>query len=538
MSEVLISGEEPKSFKTPLSGYLAGRSVALAMLLPLAAVYMLRIGSADHPSFTWFFAFTAAAFAVTFATALLGRHHPDDHSLLAMQPAWDLIYCTQLVYLSGGAYSPFIFLFLLVIIGAATLFALRGAVIFATVAAATYGLLCAFQLKHLIRPLNPFLVNEGADYSIITRISFHIAAFYAVALLSGYLAEELRKAGERLIKAQDEILDLTHLQAAILQSMGSGLLALDEKGQVMFHNQSAENLLRRAGFTSLRYAELFDLSAGDRHEVKIPGATPMVLGYSVFPLSSRDGRLIGKILTFIDLTQIRKLEEELKHSDRMAAIGRLAAGLAHEIRNPLASLSGSVQMLKSDSEGKGGEQEQLFSIVLRETDRLNHLVTDFLGYARPGEFRFAAFGFKEMLEEVGLFFTHGEGRQGFRLLVDVPEDLMVTADKEQMGSLFLNLLRNSTEAAPQGVVVSVTARQEGGFLEFTVADDGPGMPPAIADRAFEPFVSSKSGGTGLGLATIHRIVKGHGGVVSFHNGSEGGLVFRIRLPIAPSDGRG
>lgn len=517
----------------PLSAYLTGRSAVLAVLMPVASIEMWRWQGARHPSFRWFFAVTAASYAFSLITALFARSRKTGRRTGAAQTLWDIAYCTAVLYLSGGFFSPFVFLYLLAIIGAAYLFSRSGALAAAVVSGVFYLTLAVAQFEGAIRPLNPFLVSMDTGPGLAVRIGFHVLAFFAVAALAGYLTEELRRAGEKLVQARDEILDLEHLQAAILQSMGSGLMAIDEADRVMFCNQSAENLLRKAGMTPESHKTLFRLTDSDRTEVRLPAADgEMVIGYSVFPLADRTGRRRGRILTFQDLTTIRKLEKGLIAADRMAAVGRLAAGLAHEVRNPLASLSGSVQLLQRLSSGdSGGEQDQLFNIVVRETDRLNHLVSDFLGYARPAEVRATRFLLAELLREVDVFFRQGEGREGFDLAADVPADVAMVGDREQIEALLLNLFRNSIEAGGGKARVTVRAGIEGGELVLDVADDGPGIPADIAERAFEPFVSSKAGGTGLGLATVHRIVENHGGKVGFENRKEGGVAFHMRFPV-------
>lgn len=533
MEEAQALTAEASREKSQLGGYLIGRAVTLAVIIPLVAVAMFRQGGTDDSSVSLFFLFSGLSFGVSLATALFARKYGSRGFITAVQPVWDIAYCTGVVYVSGGVFSPFVFLYLLAIIGGATLFSRKGSLAVASQAAIFNAVLSLLQLKHVIEPLNPFLLPMDATGGIVTRLTFHTVAFYAIALLSGYLAEELRRTTIHLEKARGRILDLTHLQAAILQSMGTGLMAVDEEGRVMFLNHAAEVLLARAGYTPEEHGKIFDLAPGDRHEVQAGPEGRIVLGYSVVPLSDREGGRIGVILTFQDLTSVRKLEEGLIRADKMAAIGRLAAGLAHEIRNPLASLSGSVQILEASVAKEEGEERALFEIVLRETDRLSHLVTDFLGYARPGELRLATFQLKELVDQVGFFLRHGEGREGFALAVEVSETLTITADREQVESLLLNLFRNSIEASPSGVRVSVEAHLAGNMVEMTVADDGPGMSEAMAARAFEPFVSDKPGGTGLGLATVHRIAQSHGGTATFENREGSGVSFRIRLPVSP-----
>jgi two-component system sensor histidine kinase PilS (NtrC family) len=441
-------------------------------------------------------------------------------------------YATTLVYLSGGVFSPFASLYPLAIIGGAILLFRKGAVAIATASTLAYGLLVDLQFYGLIEPLNPFPLPLVAGGKVVPQLLFNVVAFYAVGLLSGYLAEELRRAGERLEVVEAEVRDLEHLQDSILHNLGSGLVAVDRQGCQAFHNSAAEALLARAGIElnpGTDLTDVFDLEDGERREVAFFDGR-LTLGYTVSPLYDRGGQNIGSILIFRDLIDVKRLEEELRRSDRLAAVGRLAAGLAHEVRNPLASLSGSVEVLMQ-SVGSGDDSAALFEIVLRETERLNRLVTNFLHYARPSEAQRSAISLRDLVTETGFFFSQGKGRKGFTMENRVPSELRLSADRAQMEQLLLNLLRNSSEAAPDRVKVTVEAAKEGGTVIFSVRDDGPGMPVEVAEQAFEPFFTrNKAGGTGLGLATVHRIAENHGGSVTLEMAKGRGATFRFHLP--------
>ncbi|GAB4257029.1 MAG: ATP-binding protein [Deferrisomatales bacterium] len=515
-----------------LQRYLAGRTAVLLSLLVLAGVFQARQGGFPVP-FTFFFAVTAASFAVTGASAAALRWRPALYgsALPMVQPAWDVGYSTALVFLSGGAFSPFATLYPLVIIGAAILLFRRGALAVACASTGAYGALVTLQYAGAVHPLNPFPLPELEGGKLLVQLLFNAVAFFTIALLSGYLAEELRRTGERLEEVRAEVLDLEQLKESILQSLGSGLVALDEGGRELFHNRAAEELLERARVGLEPGGDLsavFDLAGGERSEIEFLGGQ-VILGYTVSPLLDGDRRRRGSILIFQDLSRVKRLEEELRRADRLAAVGRLAAGLAHEIRNPLASLSGSVEVLRQGL-APGPEEAPLFEIVLRETDRLNRLVTNFLHYARPGRAQRQPVDLRELVAETGFFLSQGEGREGFTLRNRVPEGLELPADRSQLEQLLLNLFRNSIEAAPGGVTVTVGARREDGAIYFSVGDDGPGMAAEIADRAFEPFFTCKEGGTGLGRATVHRIAENHGAEVGLETGPGRGATFRFRFP--------
>ncbi|NTU59793.1 MAG: PAS domain-containing sensor histidine kinase, partial [Deltaproteobacteria bacterium] len=488
-----------------VKGYLAGRSLVLVLLLVLAAVLEVRHGGYAAP-FRWFFAVTALSFAFTILSAVALRGGRPRAWASRLQPAWDVAYASVLVFLTGGTVSPLASLYSLAIIGGAILLFRRGALVTATASSLAFGVLANLEFYGLVTPLNPYPIRFAEAESIALQLVFNLVAFYSIALLSGYLAEELRKTGERLEQAEAEVLDLEHLKESILESLGSGVVALDPSGREVFHNRAAEELLGRAHARlghGTDVGKLFDLSPQRRSEAAFDQGR-VALGYTVSPLVNRSGTPRGSILIFQDLSEVKRLEEDLRRADRLAAVGRLAAGLAHEVRNPLASLSGSVEMLRANL-SPGPDDGQLFAIVLRETERLNRLVTNFLHYARPETSGYGDVDLSALVDDTVFFFLQGEGREGFSLENRVPPNTIVRGDRGQLEQLLLNLLRNSREAAPEGVHVTVDAAAEADGVRFTVCDDGPGVPPEVAERVFEPFFSGREGGTGLGLATVHRI---------------------------------
>ncbi len=521
-----------------LRGYLLGRAVVLTALLALVVGFGQGGGATSPMPTDWFFAVAAASLAFSLVAALGAGHAPVALGA-RVQVGWDLACATALVYLSGGAFSPFATLYPLGIIGGAILLGRREALLAATAASLAYGALVNLQLYGVLRPPGALVGAHEAAAKFLPHLSFHVGAFFALAVLAGSLAEELRRTGARLEEAEAEVLDLEHLQASVLASLGSGLVAVDRRGREVFHNRAAEELLGRAGVPLAAGTDLsgaFDLAAGERREVAV-GAGPLTLGYSVSPLWDRGGRRRGSILIFQDLSEVKQLEANLRRADRLAAVGRLAAGLAHEIRNPLASLSGSVEVLRQGPEA-GEEARILFGIVLRETERLNRLVTNFLHYARPDRAESAPFGLAELVDETAFFFQQGEGRSGFRVVNRVPPDLVLTADRSQVEQLLLNLFRNSIEASPEGVTATVEGETAPGAVRVTVRDDGPGMLPEVAAHAFEPFFSRRPGGTGLGLATVDRIVENHGATVVLEAAPGAGVALHFRFPAPVGEPQG
>jgi two-component system sensor histidine kinase PilS (NtrC family) len=274
------------------------------------------------------------------------------------------------------------------------------------------------------------------------------------------------------------------------------------------------------------------------------------LGIAGSVLRAAEGGRGGHVVIFQDVSQVVKMEGDLRRHERLAAVGQLAADLAHEIRNPLAAISGSIQILESSLPGEeADETRRLIGIAVREADRLNALITDFLHFARPAPANPEPVSVATVAEEVLRMFD-AVCPASVRVSLDVPPALHVRADEGQLRQLLWNLYLNAAQAMPDGGALDVSAAvlpaqaplaagrnavEEGtDWVEIEVADTGSGIPEEVIDRIFDPFFTTKKEGSGLGLATVHRIVEGHGGHLSVESAVGRGTRFRIRLPLAES----
>jgi two-component system sensor histidine kinase PilS (NtrC family) len=261
------------------------------------------------------------------------------------------------------------------------------------------------------------------------------------------------------------------------------------------------------------------------------------LGYNISPLSAESGETTGLVITFQDLTDIRSMEETSRRQERLSAVGRVAAGIAHEIRNPLAAMRGSIQVLRSEMSADPAQAE-LMDIVLSESDRLNRIITDFLTYARPRKFLLAETDLREPLRETFALLRHSpEVSDGHTLEEDLPaEPVLAQADAEGIRQVFWNLSRNALKAMPEGG--TLRAEMHGGAGErnvrITFKDTGRGMSPAQVERLFEPFSSSTTGGTGLGLSIVYQIIRDHGGTINVRSREGHGTTITIELPAKQS----
>jgi two-component system sensor histidine kinase PilS (NtrC family) len=365
------------------------------------------------------------------------------------------------------------------------------------------------------------------------------------AALASYLAEQLRSTRERLTLKEHDYLALEQLHESIVHSVSSGIVTVDRLGRVSYLNRSAEQILH------ISLAE----SEGEPVERWLPQVVSRLQGPSEFfeadhltregerrrlgfvssPLTDRDGKRQGHVVAVEDLTGIRAMEEDLKRSEKLAAVGRLAAGLAHELRNPLASIGGSIQLLQ-ENKVFSDEERQLMSIVLREADRLNALVTDFLRFARPTPSQLELLDLREVVSSTATLFSNDPTRRGVQLELNLPELLPVAADAGQLGQVLWNLLTNAAEAMPQGGKVCVSGKLAGGQVLLEVADDGPGIAVDDLPHIFEPFYTTKERGTGIGLAIVHSIIQGHGGEVQVRSTEGRGTVFLVKLAERRAEG--
>jgi len=464
---------------------------------------------------------------------------------------WDVILITGLVLLTGGIDSIFTFLYIPLIIAASIILYRSGGFIVASVSSILYGVVVDMIYFGFITPYGSTARLEYSDSYIFYNIFINITAFYLVAFLSGYLAEQVRRAGEELIEKRIDYEELKILNNEIMQNIQTGLITINKDDLVISINRQAElitgrtlkevwmvhindafpGLLEDIDHSNFVYMEP-GLNRWDKEFVSKNGRRYQ-LGFSVSPLATRADEEAGKIILFQDITRIREMEQEIKRSDRLATLGKLAANLAHEIRNPLAAMSGSIQMLNQDM-SLSGENKHLMNIVLQEIDRLNHLITDFLLYARPTELKKHSLDLKDVITEtIALFRNTPKGTQDISIETAFCDDSITDGDFMQLKQVFWNIFLNSAEAMPQGGDISISMQNGGDStdetIEIRVRDTGPGIDRKIRESIFDPFFSTKDGGTGLGLSTVKQIIETHGGSVFLGDIDSPGTEIVIRL---------
>ncbi len=480
---------------------------------------------------------------------LAGRHR----WLVDLQLGGDALIVSAFVYFTGGIASFFSFLYVLPIVAASTVQSRRGSLLVATLSAVLYFGMVAMQYLAASGVLDPRIApdssllppNAIAQYTV----ALNLFGLFAVALISGSLAERLRSSNARLQQASSEIADLQALSQHVINSLRSGLVTTDMFKRVLTFNHAAETITgvplpSVVGQPVADVLQLPDSIAGILDQGRVDQAqrlelryrrrdgTEIDLGLSVSHLETPGGRA-GHLLTFQDLTEVKKAEREALRHQRLAAVGEMAAGIAHEIRNPLASMSGSIQLLRQELP-LSLDQEQLMDIVLRESERLNSTIRSFLAYARPQRFAAARFDVRRALNDTALLLRHSlEVDEGHTIEVDVPDaELWYEADEGQIRQVVWNLATNGLRAMPDGGRLRLAGRRNpSGEVVISVCDQGTGIPSGEIDTLFQPFHGNFGRGSGLGLAIVHRIVTDYQGRVEVASPPGAGTTITVRLPV-------
>jgi two-component system sensor histidine kinase PilS (NtrC family) len=524
------------------------RIALVSALLSVAAALLFR---AEEKRLTAveqaLFAIVIGTYAASLAYLLILRSAKAWRGRLAyVQVVGDVLIAACLVWLTGGTESILLFMFPLAVVTAAVLLYRRGAIFAALLSSVALGVV-AFGLRSGFLPAPS--AAEGQAPMPLPRMAFflfaHASAVFLSAALASYLAEQLRSTRERLTVREHDYLALERLNESIVRSVSSGIVTADRDGRVTYLNRAAEEI---CGF-------MLDQAQGEPIEKRLPALATHLrvsgperfeaehhtasgerrrLGFAVAALYDRDGTSQGHVVAVEDLTSIRAMEEGLKRSEKLAAVGALAAGLAHELRNPLASMSGSIELLHGTA-AFGDEERRLMGIVLREADRLNALVRDFLRFAKPTPGQLEPLDLGELAHQTVTLFRNDPQRRQVTVEEALGQPLPVVADSGQLSQVLWNLLVNAAEAMPGGGTVQLRGRVAGGSVLLEVQDEGPGIADEDLPHVFEPFYTTKVGGTGLGLAIVHAIVQSHGGEVQVQvlRGKRKGAMFVVKLPLHP-----
>lgn len=465
----------------------------------------------------------------------------------------DVLLITWLVWETGGIDSPYTSLYIVLICLSGFMLGKVESLVISIGSA-----VCFIALSLLAGEVLTYSISGGVLPSrAVQNVGFNTVAILFVGLLAARIGER-KRIGERLRRSEESFADLHILHERIVQSVDTGLITTDLEGKIYDFNRAAESI---SGYTAAEvigksilqvFGDDFGKSVAGclgtvqtaefstlHFEAELDGSaeTNATVAASINPLFRRTGRVSGLIVTFRDISQIRALEGSLRHADRLAAVGRMAAGLAHEIRNPLGSLSSSLQFIREKSD-LDSPHASLFDVVLREAERLNDIITNFLSYARP-----PADALKPVqnggrtdidaaLRDCLVLLKHDpKVSEAHQLNYESPRRPVESSMSEtQLKQVFWNLLQNSINAMPEGGNITVRLNEiPGGRVHMLFQDSGPGLSRENLEHLFEPF-SVAAAGTGLGLSIVHKIVNENGGRIDFSSADDGGAKFLLELP--------
>ncbi len=541
------------NLRSRLSTLIAARVVLVTLLMGSAILIQIsRPGAFPVDPFFSLIGLTYALSVFYLATLRFTERHP---WLADFQFGADALLVSAFIHVTGGIASNFSSLYLLPIIAASMIRYRRVALQLAAFSAVMYLALVAVQYIDVDLPVarrfSPAVDLPSVRVAQYT-VAINLGGFIGVALLAGSLADSLRSAGARLEDASHRIRDLRAFNEYVINSLLSGLITTDHEGRILTFNRAAStisgvpaaqvvgrNVIEVMQMPESVRTRMADLIAGRSLRVdsqyRTPAGRVIDVGLTASTLTFPEGG-IGYLWSFQDVTEIRRLERDARLRQRLAAVGEMAAGIAHEIRNPLASMSGSIQVLRQELP-LSEDQAQLMDIVLRESERLNDTIRSFLAYARPQRSAPARLDVRKVVQDAAtLLRNSAEVRADHVIDVEVPVDpVWCEADENQIRQVVWNLATNGLRAMSGGgrlrlAVSSERAPDGDESVVLAIQDEGCGIAPEDLDGIFQPFRSSFERGTGLGLAVVHRVVTDYNGTIQVSSHVGIGTTMSVRLP--------
>lgn len=547
---------QQEEIRAKLKWLMALRVVIVTGLL--GASIVLQVGYGHIGKTTVSFSYLiASTYCLTIVYSLLLNRLKQLVLFAYVQVYLDLVFETVLVYLTGGIESPFSPFYMITSISASMILGRKGGSLTASLASIFFGILVDIQYFRLLPGM---ALSTYSNTETLYLLFLNIVAYLTVAYLSGGLAEKLSFTRERLKEKATGLAELKAFHEHVVQSMSSGLMTTGLNGEITSFNRAAEEIMgyRFEDVRGKPWWGIFDAAdlkrlISDEKPLSEPfrfdrdchrkNGVRLALGMTVSPLKNEEGRQIGGVWIFQDLTRIREMEIEIEHKKRLATIGEMAAGMAHEIRNPLASLSGSLQVLSKDVRLEEEESRRLMEIALKETDRLNGIITAFLMYARPAPLNKKRWDINQLvMDTLSLLRNSKEYRANIEIQSHLaPGELWAAVDPDQIRQVFWNLSINACQAMPQGgrlliatrpmTVDSNKNRLKTPWIEVTFSDNGLGIQKEDISKIFYPFFTTKDRGSGLGLSIVHRVIETHQGRVHVESRPGQGTRLTLMLPV-------
>jgi two-component system sensor histidine kinase PilS (NtrC family) len=459
----------------------------------------------------------------------------------------DIALVTAVVAATGSARSILGFLYVLLVTAASVLLSRTGGLVIGGLSSTLYATLVFLPTLVPHRSIGPREPVEQTALDVLSVV-VNTGTLLFVAIVAGGLAARALTTHQELETRRKDLRDLQAFKDLVFQSVGTGLIALDLDHRITAFNRVAEALTgvpaeKAIGhrwpallgdilpLPSIEAAITNDATRPLRCETELgrPDGSRVPVRVTCSALTSGDAERVGLIVACEDLSALREMEARMRQADRLAALGRLSANIAHEIRNPLASLTGAIEALAAGAT-IGEERDRLTQIVLRESERLDHMIKAFLDYARPTPLTTERVDVSDIVEEVLVLLEHRELPPGLKIVRAVPPALLWQVDQHRLRQALWNLCLNAVQAMPGGGELRVSAATDDRALRIAVSDTGEGIAPADIGHVFEPFFSTKAGGSGLGLALVHRIVHEHGGDIEVQSATGLGTTFVLALP--------
>lgn len=545
---------------TRLKWLMVLRVALVVLFIGVSAWFQLKGFSPFQTNIYPLYAIVIITCLFTIAYSVIFRWIENAEVFAYLQIFGDIFLITATVYVTGGLESFLSFLYFLSIISASILLNRKGGFYAASASSIAYGLLVNLDFYRVLPAKYKAILIGGITYEkgdILATLSLNIIGFFTVSFLTGYLAERTVTVEKELEEKKINFRKLEAINKYIIENINTGILTIDADARITSFNRAAEKI---TGYTLGEvYNQSIDMvlplsikmhgySAASLEEdqshlridkpFKRKDGKEIFLGLSVSPM--KEG---GYIIIFQDLTRLKDIEEQLKRADKLRALGELAAGMAHEVRNPLASISGSAQVLK-DNVVLGGDNQHLMDIIIMESDRLNSLITDFLLFAKPAV-KMTDVSMNDIIMDTAAIFKNSPECKGVDIQIKLEDSLIVKGDVRQLKQVFWNLFLNAGHIMPDGGRLEVRGQKNRGqglppgtrtqaheFIEITISDTGSGIDADDINRIFDPFFTTNDFGTGLGLAVVHRIIEGHNGRIEVKSKKGEGTSFKIILPMA------
>lgn len=520
-----------------LKGFILFRTLVVTILLGSFYIFRINYGTTVYPAGFSFLIASLYMLTIAYIIALRWVKSASGYNVFVyIQIINDIIAEAVLLYVTGGIASGFAFLFPLTIVAASILLNRKACFIIATLCSMLYGTLIGLQFFEII----PIAANFGGTAKeYFYNIFANITAFYLIAFLSGSLSERLRKTAKSLEEKNIVVNDLQTFSRDMVESMPSGVLTINMERRIITFNTSAQKITQ---YTYEEVAgkapeEIFPFlvkveTEFERREGEIyRKGEKIIIGIRFSILRNSSGEPIGQIGVFQDLTELKAMEAEIRRSMKWASIGELSASIAHELRNPLASLKASIEMLR-EKKLSGQHADHLMEIALSEMDRLDNIVTDFLLYAKPQRLNKTSFDLHQSLKDVIMLLRSSEpDRKNVNISENLPGKLNITGDSEKLRQVFWNLGINAINAIPEDGIINIYTDKQDDKISVIFHDTGIGLSQEDIERIFDPFYTTKERGTGLGLSIAQRITEEHNGKITVKSGGKGtGATFSVELP--------